>query len=85
LRILPRAPDWPGPLQYLPGGSQGDRGFDLLFFFIYLFGAQRTKLLYHVGFLFPQTNTATIILRGGAEQFLAEAERSLHDSIMVRL
>lgn len=25
----------------------------------------------------------TIILRGGAEQFIAEAERSLNDSIMI--
>jgi T-complex protein 1 subunit eta len=31
----------------------------------------------------PQAKTATIILRGGAEQFIAEAERSLHDAIMV--
>ena len=27
--------------------------------------------------------TATVLLRGGAEQFIAESERSLHDSIMV--
>ena len=27
-------------------------------------------------------NTSTIILRGGAEQFIEEAERSLHDAIM---
>lgn len=27
--------------------------------------------------------TATIILRGGGEQFIDEAERSLHDSIMI--
>ena len=27
--------------------------------------------------------TATIVLRGGAEQFIAEAERSIHDAIMV--
>ena len=31
----------------------------------------------------PSAKTATIILRGGAEQFIAEAERSLHDAIMV--
>lgn len=31
----------------------------------------------------PHAKTATIILRGGAEQFIAEAERSLHDAIMV--
>ncbi|KYQ92492.1 chaperonin containing TCP1 eta subunit [Tieghemostelium lacteum] len=30
-----------------------------------------------------QTQTATIILRGGGEQFIDEAERSLHDSIMI--
>jgi T-complex protein 1 subunit eta len=31
----------------------------------------------------PQAKTATIILRGGGEQFNDEAERSLHDAIMV--
>lgn len=30
-----------------------------------------------------RSNTCTLILRGGAEQFLAEVERSLHDAIMV--
>merc|ERR1712039_187076 len=30
-----------------------------------------------------QTKTATIVIRGGAEQFIAEAERSLNDSIMI--
>jgi len=29
----------------------------------------------------PQSKTATIVLRGGAEQFVEEAERSLHDAI----
>jgi len=29
------------------------------------------------------SKTATIILRGGAEQFIEEAERSIHDAIMV--
>merc|ERR1711988_1195764 len=31
----------------------------------------------------PATKTATIVLRGGAEQFTEEAERSLHDAIMI--
>lgn len=31
----------------------------------------------------PQAKTATFILRGGSEQFLAESERSLHDAIMI--
>jgi T-complex protein 1 subunit eta len=31
----------------------------------------------------PKTRTASIILRGGAEQFIAESERSLHDAIMI--
>nr|CAH8856705.1 unnamed protein product [Trichobilharzia regenti] len=31
----------------------------------------------------PQARTCTIILRGGAEQFMEETERSLHDAIMV--
>uniref|UniRef100_A0A6T7Z7N3 T-complex protein 1 subunit eta n=1 Tax=Prymnesium polylepis TaxID=72548 RepID=A0A6T7Z7N3_9EUKA len=30
----------------------------------------------------PEAKTCTIVLRGGAEQFIAEAERSLHDAIM---
>ena len=30
-----------------------------------------------------KSKTATIILRGGAEQFIDEAERSIHDAIMV--
>merc|ERR1711976_133906 len=31
----------------------------------------------------PKAKTATILLRGGAEQFLEETERSLHDAIMI--
>merc|ERR1711967_127780 len=31
----------------------------------------------------PDTKTATVVLRGGAEQFIEEAERSLHDAIMI--
>lgn len=31
----------------------------------------------------PQARTCTMILRGGAEQFLEETERSLHDAIMI--
>jgi len=31
----------------------------------------------------PKSKTATIILRGGAEQFIAETERSLHDALMI--
>jgi T-complex protein 1 subunit eta len=31
----------------------------------------------------PQAKTATILLRGGGEQFIDEAERSLHDAIMI--
>jgi len=31
----------------------------------------------------PEAKTCTLILRGGAEQFIAEVERSLHDAIMV--
>jgi T-complex protein 1 subunit eta len=31
----------------------------------------------------PRSKTCTIIMRGGAEQFLAEVERSLHDAIMI--
>ncbi len=30
-----------------------------------------------------QAVTATIILRGGGEQFIEEADRSLHDAIMI--
>ncbi|TIA90789.1 hypothetical protein E3P99_01389 [Wallemia hederae] len=31
----------------------------------------------------PASKTCTIILRGGAEQFIAEVDRSLHDAIMI--
>ncbi|CCK69255.1 chaperonin-containing T-complex subunit CCT7 KNAG_0C01420 [Huiozyma naganishii CBS 8797] len=31
----------------------------------------------------PQTKTCTLLLRGGAEQVIAEVERSLHDAIMI--
>ena len=31
----------------------------------------------------PRAHTATMVLRGGSEQFLDEAERSLHDAIMI--
>lgn len=31
----------------------------------------------------PKAKTCTIILRGGAEQFTEETERSLHDAIMI--
>lgn len=31
----------------------------------------------------PKAKTATIIIRGGSDQFMAETERSLHDSIMI--
>eukprot|EP00239_Pterosperma_sp_CCMP1384_P001344 CAMPEP_0197849338 /NCGR_PEP_ID=MMETSP1438-20131217/11681_1 /TAXON_ID=1461541 /ORGANISM="Pterosperma sp., Strain CCMP1384" /LENGTH=554 /DNA_ID=CAMNT_0043461971 /DNA_START=75 /DNA_END=1736 /DNA_ORIENTATION=- len=31
----------------------------------------------------PKAYTSTIVLRGGAEQFIEEAERSLHDAIMI--
>ncbi|CAF0859749.1 unnamed protein product [Adineta ricciae] len=31
----------------------------------------------------PRAKTATMILRGGAEQFIDEVERSLHDAIMI--
>ncbi|KAG6524702.1 hypothetical protein ZIOFF_014637 [Zingiber officinale] len=32
----------------------------------------------------PFGQTATIVLRGGADQFIEEAERSLHDAIIIR-
>lgn len=31
----------------------------------------------------PKARTSTILIRGGSEQFMAETERSLHDSIMI--
>jgi len=31
----------------------------------------------------PRAKTVTILLRGGAEQFIAESERSLHDALMI--
>jgi T-complex protein 1 subunit eta len=31
----------------------------------------------------PTATTATLILRGGAEQFIDESERSIHDALMI--
>ncbi|GAB1744277.1 hypothetical protein D0862_12421 [Hortaea werneckii] len=31
----------------------------------------------------PKAKTCTMVLRGGAEQFIAEVERSLHDAVMI--
>lgn len=42
-------------------------------------GAERYNLFMQC----QQTQSSTIVLRGGASQFLEEAERSLHDAIMV--
>ena len=42
-------------------------------------GAERYNLFEEC----PNTKSATIILRGGAEQFIKEAERSLNDAIMI--
>lgn len=38
---------------------------------------------YNIFFGCPQSKTCTIIMRGGAEQFMEETERSLHDAIMI--
>merc|ERR1711920_242643 len=42
-------------------------------------GAERYNLLTQC----PHTKTSTIIIRGGAQQFIDEADRSLHDAIMI--
>jgi len=42
-------------------------------------GAERFNLFKEC----PETKTTTIILRGGADQFIQEAERSLNDAIMI--
>ena len=42
-------------------------------------GAER----YNVFMGCPAATTATFVLRGGAEQFIDESERSIHDSIMI--
>lgn len=42
-------------------------------------GGERYNLFEHC----PKAQTCTLILRGGAEQFIEEVERSLHDAIMV--
>ena len=42
-------------------------------------GAERFNLFQNC----PNSKTATIILRGGAEQFIEEAERSMNDAIMI--
>ncbi|KAJ1980588.1 T-complex protein 1 subunit eta [Dimargaris verticillata] len=42
-------------------------------------GGERYNMFYGC----PKAKTCTLILRGGAEQFIAEVERSLHDAIMI--
>ena len=42
-------------------------------------GAERFNLFVEC----PEAKTATMILRGGSEQFIDEVERSLHDAIMI--
>ena len=42
-------------------------------------GGERFNLLSNC----PEAKTCTLVLRGGAEQFIAEVERSLHDAIMI--
>ncbi|TFK70419.1 hypothetical protein BDN72DRAFT_818734 [Pluteus cervinus] len=42
-------------------------------------GGERYNIFEHC----PKAKTCTLILRGGAEQFIEEVERSLHDAIMV--
>jgi len=41
-------------------------------------GAERWNLFHN-----PPVKTSTIILRGGSEQYISEAERSLNDAIQV--
>jgi len=42
-------------------------------------GAERFNFFEHC----PETKSATIVIRGGAPQFMEEAERSLHDALMI--
>lgn len=44
-------------------------------------GAERYNIF--TGFSGTNMHTATIVLRGGAEQFIDEAERSIHDALMI--
>ena len=56
---------------------------------VFFWGAPRTVDLqiggdrYNVFSGVPKSKTCTLILRGGAEQFMEETERSLHDAIMI--
>jgi len=42
-------------------------------------GGERFNFFEHC----PETKSATIVIRGGAPQFMEEAERSLHDALMI--
>jgi T-complex protein 1 subunit eta len=44
-------------------------------------GAERYNIF--TGFRGTNMHTATIVLRGGAEQFIDETERSIHDALMI--
>lgn len=49
----------------------------------FLFNISLSLLRYNFFKGCPNSKTVTIILRGGAEQFIEETERSLHDAIMI--
>ena len=42
-----------------------------------------SRLRYNIFRGCPNSKTCTLMLRGGAEQFIEETERSLHDAIMI--
>jgi len=42
-----------------------------------------SRLRYNLFTGCPKAKTCTILMRGGAEQFIEETERSLHDAIMI--
>jgi PREDICTED: chaperonin containing TCP1, subunit 7-like len=52
-------------------------------FVLFSFYFQLNSFRYNIFTGCPNAKTVTIILRGGAEQFIKETERSLHDAIMI--
>jgi T-complex protein 1 subunit eta len=50
---------------------------------MFLFGLKCAGIQASLNLCWLQGKTTTILLRGGAEQFIAETERSIHDSIMI--
>jgi T-complex protein 1 subunit eta len=70
-------------VENLPEGTNGDQNHQVFGTCEILEEIQIGSERYNCFTGCPKAKTATMILRGGAEQFIDEVERSLHDAIMI--